>query len=110
MSPVLNRKKQYNNEDDIWEDITGLVLQDPQNVGVNLFHLIPMFANPSKITQGWMSNMINDYNISKRLNVRPSGDLDTIDAHLVDCFVIIENEMTSIQNYEQKKAMKNARK
>ena len=111
MSPVINKQKQYNNEDDIWEDIVGLVLQDPKNVGVNLYHLLPMFTNPSKITEGWMRNMITDYNLVKRFNVPLSGNLDTIDAHIIDCFIIIENEITAIENYERKKAMmKNGRK
>ena len=109
-SPVTNQTKEYKNKEDIWEDVQTLVLEDPSHIGINLFHLVPMFSNPSKIVDQWMLNMINDYNLVKRFNVPLKGDLDTVDAHIMDCFIIIENEMTNIDNYEREKALKGGRK
>jgi len=47
--------------------------------------------------------MINDYNISKKFNVPLGTDLDSLNAFKTDCFVLIDNEMNKVKNYQGRK-------
>ena len=46
--------------------------------------------------------MINEYNYIKRFNIS-LGKLDDISAHRLDCFTIIDNEMTACMEEKGKK-------
>ena len=74
-----------------------------RTIGQDLFFLVPMFANPEDILETWHYEMILEWQSSKMLNLPISDTLDNASAQKVDSFLVIENEMIGISNYENKK-------
>ena len=46
--------------------------------------------------------MINDYYLVKDFNVSIGNDLDSLNAWRTDCFILIKNELTKVENYQRK--------
>tara|TARA_R100000700_G_scaffold36812_1_gene46449 strand:- start:712 stop:864 length:153 start_codon:yes stop_codon:yes gene_type:complete len=44
--------------------------------------------------------MINDYHVSKNFNIPIGNNLNTVDAWMIDCFTVIEQELNNIKKYE----------
>jgi len=73
-----------------------------RTIGQDLFHLIPLFADPLLIIKDWMFDVINEFNILKNLNVS-LGVLDDVEKTRIEFLSVINNEYNAIQNFEAKK-------
>lgn len=71
-------------------------------IGQTLFLNLPFFTNADTLLRDWHIDMINDYFIVKKFNVPLGSDLENLNAFRTDCFILIENELMKIKNYESK--------
>lgn len=104
-SPISYKRREFNSLDDIWDEIDKINevnAKTSRTIGQDLFHLIPLFTDPYYIIEGWMIDMINEFNMVKNFNIS-LGVLDSISADRLNCFTIIQNEYNSITQYEAKK-------
>ena len=105
-SPITNRVRTYKNEKDVLDEIDKVFdkFQESKfSIGRNLYFVLPLFCNPKLIFQDWVPQTIKEYNICKKLNIPLSRSLEEADAFIVENFLIIENELNSIQKYEVEK-------
>jgi len=61
---------------------------------------MPFFCDPSSLIKYWCISMINDYHVSKNFNIPIGNNLNTVDAWMIDCFTVIEQELNNIKKYE----------
>jgi len=89
--------------DDIWNEVDKLCQENTKfSDGQNLYHTVPLFADPNKLTESWMWDMIQEYNYVNRFGVS-LGELDNVSAFRLDCFSIIDREINNCMKFEQKK-------
>ena len=60
----------------------------------------PRYANSCKVCRGKSAKIIKEYKMSKNLNIPIARSLNEADSFIVDNFLIIENELNSIKEYE----------
>ena len=103
-SPLTYLKREYKTIDDIWseiEDIAEVNSKTSRTLGQDLFHLIPLFTDPTYIIEDWHIEVLNEFNMCKNFNIS-LGVLDNISARRLEHFSIIQNETNAIQAYESK--------
>lgn len=104
--PTSGLNKTFEGRADIWKEVEAIAelakTSKKRTIGHLMYDLIPLFACPSHFTKGWMLDMINEHHWVKNWNVSP-GHLDTITAHRVESYTIIENELLQIKNNERLK-------
>jgi len=89
--------------DDIWSIIDGICEPSKDFTdGQILYHSVPFFADCNQIVEPWMMEMINEYNYTTRFNVS-LGELNSISAHRLDCFSIIDREINACMQEKAKK-------
>ena len=73
------------------------------SMGRNLYFILPLFCNPKCLYEDWIGETIKEYKMSKNLNIPIARSLNEADSFIVDNFLIIENELNSIKEYEVNK-------
>lgn len=103
-SPVSLKRKRYETKKDIIDEVEMLIEQAIERhykIGQSLFLQLPFFCNPSNIISDWCWEMITDYFLVKRFNVPLANNLEDANPWKVDCFSIIESEISNIAKYER---------
>ncbi|QDP50195.1 MAG: hypothetical protein Tp1102DCM295711_38 [Prokaryotic dsDNA virus sp.] len=103
-SPVLLRVLTYQNKGDLFDEIDRLLKDKGTHkfgVGQSLFYQLPLFCNPSVLIPNWCWEMINDYQSVKKFHIPIAKSLDSANAWQLDCFNIIDQEITRIKNHER---------
>ena len=89
--------------DDIWGIIDGICEPSKDFTdGQNLYYSVPFFADCALIVEPWMMEMINEHTYVTRFNIS-MGELDSVSAHRLDCFSIIDREINACMNEKVKK-------
>ena len=70
--------------------------------GQIMYHSVPFFADCALIVEPWMMEMINEHTYVTRFNIS-MGELDSVSAHRLDCFSIIDREINACMNEKVKK-------
>ena len=105
-SPTLFKRVRFENKQDIIDEVYRIINESTEkgfDVGQSMFYQLPFFCNPSIVIRDWCWHMITDYFSVTKFNVPISKDLDSMDAWMMDCFTVIENEIQKISNHERKK-------
>ena len=83
------------------------IIQESKNkgfdIGQSLYNQIPFFCNPKSIISQWCLDMITDYFTVKKYHVPIATSIDTVNPYIIDCFSIIDDEITKINKYESTK-------
>ena len=88
---------------DIWGIIDGICEPSKDFTdGQILYHSVPFFADCALIVEPWMMEMINEHTYVTRFNIS-MGELDSVSAHRLDCFSIIDREINACMNEKVKK-------
>ena len=71
-SPISNKDRDFNNVDDIWQEISLIVDAHDQKrtLGQELWYLVPLFANPQYLLDESHFNLINEYHEKYYPNVK----------------------------------------
>lgn len=104
-SPLTYEEREFKTIDDVWDEIEAIAEvneRTSRSIGQDLFHLIPLFADPKMILEEWHIEVINEFNMTKNFNIS-LGVLDEISADRLDCFTIINNEYNSIAEFDRNK-------
>ncbi len=104
-SPLNGKKKEFKTEKDIYNEIKLIVKQPSTNkygLGQTLYYNLPFFCNYNFLVKSWHIDMINDYYLVKEFNVPIGSNLDSLNAWKTDCFILIKNELTKVENYQRK--------
>jgi len=100
-SPATYKRREFKCVEDIYDEINSLEQDNKKfTSGQNLYHLVPIFADINYLLDPWMWEMITEYYYVKNFNIS-LGELDNINAHRLDCYTVIENELKAIANYER---------
>lgn len=105
-SPTLFERVRFEDKQDIIDEVYRIINESTEkgfDVGQSMFYQLPFFCNPSIVISDWCWHMITDYFSVTKFNVPISKDLDSMDAWMMDCFTVIENEIQKISNHERKK-------
>tara|TARA_E500000318_G_scaffold21752_1_gene22123 strand:+ start:1397 stop:1801 length:405 start_codon:yes stop_codon:yes gene_type:complete len=105
-SPITNKVKTYKDQEDVLLEIDRVFdkFQDSKfSMGRNLYFILPLFCNPKCLYQDWIGETIKEYKMSKNLNIPIARSLHEADSFIVDNFLIIDNELNSIREYEVEK-------
>jgi len=105
-SPVTNRVRTYKDEKDVLHEIDRVYdqYQDSKfSMGRNLYFILPLFCDPKCLYDSWIGETIREYRMAKNLNIPIAQSLDEADSFIVDNFLIIDNELNSIREYEVSK-------
>ena len=105
-SPISKELREFKNEADVWEEVEAIselaMTSKTRTMGQLLFDLVPLFASPLYLFDEWMRDIYNEFHWIKNWNVSP-GNLDDISARRLDCWTLIENELSQIRKYESEK-------
>lgn len=105
-SPISAEFEEFKNEADIWKEVEAIAelakTSKTRTMGHLLYDLVPLFASPPLLVKDWMVDIMNEYHWIKNWNISP-GNLDDISAFRLDCWTVIENELTQIQMNERNK-------
>ena len=105
-SPLNGNYREFKNEANIWEEVEAIAelatTSKTRTMGQLLFDLVPLFASPLYLFDEWMRDIYNEFHWIKNWNVSP-GNLDDISARRLDCWTLIENELSQIRKYESEK-------
>jgi hypothetical protein len=103
-SPFSYKEREFRSIDDVWDEIHKLCTQfKDRTVGQELYHLIPLFANPSVILEDWHFEMIQEYHYMTKFNIPLARSLDEAPASRLVYFDAIENEINAIMNFKAQK-------
>lgn len=94
-SPTLYREVEYN-EEEIRNEIHR-ILDETDEVGQSLYHLLPLFCNPTWVIPEWCWQMIEDYHYCTNYNLPIARDLDSASAWVLDCFGVIGLELNKMK-------------
>lgn len=104
-SPITLDYIKFRNEADVWTEVEKIAklanTSKKRTIGHILFDLVPLFASPDIFFKNWMVDIMNEFHWIKEWNVSP-GNLNDISAFRLDCWTVIENELTQIKNKESK--------
>ena len=105
-SPVSKKIKTYSNLDDVWDDINDLVnkWQDsPFTLGRNLYFHLPLFINRKLMLDDHDYDHMKEYVWTKEFNIPLAPDLNSADAHRLEIFDMIRQELNEITKYMSEK-------
>jgi len=107
-SPVSRRVKEFNHVDDIYEEIAEIsnASDGKRTIGQELWYLIPLFSNPKYLLDDEFFNLINEYHYIIDYHIPLGRTLDETDAHKLEYFTIIKNEMGVALRHRQEKDAK----
>ena len=101
-SPATKEVKMYENINDVWDDIHLLVDKWGDNkysLGRNLYFHLPLFMNPKWIIDDSDQLLLREYSWIKEFNIPLANTLDEVDAHKLEVFDSIKNEINEIKLY-----------
>ncbi len=104
-TPVSRKVKEFNHVDDIYEEVLEIsnASDGKRTIGQELWYLIPLFANPQYLLNDESFNLINEYHYVMDYNIPLGTTLDETDAHKLEYFTIIKNEMGVALKHRQDK-------
>ena len=97
--------KEFNHVDDIFEEVLEIsnASDGKRTIGQELWYLIPLFANPQYLLNDESFNLINEYHYIIDYHIPLGRTLDETDAHKLEYFTIIKNEMGVALKHRQDK-------
>ena len=104
-TPVSRKVKEFNQVDDIYEEVLEIsnASDGKRTIGQELWYLIPLFANPQYLLNDESFNLINEYHYIIDYHIPLGRTLDETDAHKLEYFTIIKNEMGVALKHRQDK-------
>ena len=105
-SPTTSKVRVYKNQDHVMSEIDKIYekqIKSKYTLGRNLYFTLPLFCDPKCLFEDWVTEVVKEFRISKELNIPLARSLDEADSFMVDNFLIIENELNSIREYESSK-------
>tara|TARA_R100000234_G_C4967485_1_gene164640 strand:+ start:302 stop:706 length:405 start_codon:yes stop_codon:yes gene_type:complete len=105
-SPVTKRTRTYKDEKDVLHEIDRMFdkfTDSKFSIGRNLYFMLPLFCDPKILYEDWIKEIVKQYNIVNNLNIPIARSLEEADSYIVDNFLIINNELNSIREYEVEK-------
>ena len=101
-SPITKRNKDYCNLKEVEDEIINLsdTFKDSKfTIGRNLYFIAPLFSNPRWFIDEEYIELIREFNYMKNYNIPIATNLNDADSYKLDCFDIIQKEITAIQQY-----------
>ena len=101
-SPLTNKNKEYIDLDQIQEEVIQLsyTFSDSKfTLGRNLYFIVPLFADPRWFIDDKYIEIIREYNYVKNYGIPIARSLDEADSYQLECFDIIQREITAITQY-----------
>lgn len=104
-TPISRKVKEFNDVDDIYEEVMEIsnASDNKRTIGQELWYLIPLFANPKYLLSDESFNLINEYHYIIDYHIPLGRTLDETDAHKLEYFTIIKNEMSVALKHRQDK-------
>ena len=104
-TPISRKVKEFNHVDDIYEEVAEISNESDgkRTIGQELWYLIPLFANPQYLLDDESFNLINEYHYIIDYHIPLGRTLDETDAHKLEYFTIIKNEMGVALRHRQEK-------
>ena len=105
-SPVSFTKVRFETEKDVLDEISKVLNERGTKkfgIGQSLFYQLPFFCDPVQIISTWCWDMITDYFTVTKFHIPLARDLDSLNPWQLDCFLVIENEITNITTHEREK-------
>ena len=107
-TPITRQRKEFNSVDDIYEEVQEVsnASDETRTMGQEMWYLVPIFANPKYLLNDELFNLINEYHYITDYNIPLGKTLDETDAHKLEYFTIIKNEMGVALKHKQEKDAK----
>ena len=105
-SPSLKQRVEYKNEEGILEEIERILQRsDTKKFGIGqvLYYDCSIFCDVHSLVPEWCWEMLEDYNSCKKFNIPLASSLDEVSAWMVDCFNVIESEITNCTKHQKEK-------
>ena len=105
LSPVTHTERDFDSVDDIFDEIKLISEQadGKRTLGQELFYLVPLFANPQYVIHDDHFALINEYHFIQDYNIPLGESLNKTDAHKLEYFTIIKNELGAALRHKQEK-------
>ena len=107
-TPVSRQRKEFNSVDYIYEEVHEIsnASDGTRTMGLEMWYLVPIFANPQYLLNDELFNLINEYHYITDYNIPLGKTLDETDAHKLEYFTIIKNEMGVALKHKQERDAK----
>ena len=104
-TPITRQKKEFNAVDDIYDEVVHIsdANDGTRTMGQEMWYLVNMFANPRYLLEERYFNLINEYHYIQDYHIPLGRTLDETDAHKLEYFTIIKNELGVALKHKQKK-------
>ena len=105
-SPTLYKPIEYKTDKDILDEINRILDEkgtQKYGVGQSLYYQMPLFCDPFFIIPEWCWAMIDDYQTVKNFNIPLANNLDDVNMWTLDCFKVIQDEITKLDIHRIKK-------
>ena len=104
-TPISRQKKEFNTVDDIYDEVRHIseANDGTRTMGQEMWYLVNMFANPRYLLQESYFNLINEYHYIQDYHIPLGKTLHETDAHKLEYFTIIKNELGAALKHKQKK-------
>ena len=105
-SPTLYKRVEFKKETDILAEIDRILEEigtKKYGIGQSLFYQLPLFCDPFYIIPDWCWGVLDDYQTVKNFNIPLSNNLDDVNMWTLDCFKVIQEELTKIEIHRMKK-------
>lgn len=109
-TPISKQVKEFNSVDDIYDEVACIskANDSTRTMGQEMWFLVPLFANPQYLLNEEFFNLINEFHYIQDYNIPLGKTLDETDAHKLEYFTIIKNEMAvALKTKQDKDAKKN---
>ena len=101
-SPLTKKNKEYQTFDEVQEEVIQLshTFSDSKfTLGRNLYFIVPLFADPRWFVDDKYIEIIREYNYVKNYGIPIARSLDEADSYQLECFDVIQREITAITQY-----------
>ena len=101
-SPLTKKSREYKTLQEIEEEVMELsetFIDNKFTLGRNLYFHVPLFANPRWFVKEEYVELIKEYNYMKNYGIPIARSLDEADSYQLECFDIIQREITAITQY-----------
>ena len=107
MSPSLRQRIKFDSLDDVYDEIERLYDEAKDkgfDLGESLYTQVPFFTDIYLLVQQKYQDRIKEYNFCKTFSCPPSQSLDKTPAHIIDDFIILDQEFNNYSNKEKPNA------
>ena len=105
-SPTLRKGITYESIEDVNDEVDR-ILQEPDTkkfgVGQSLYYQTSIICSPASLIPDWCWEMLEDYNACKKFNIPLAKNLDEASVWMLDCFNIIESEISNCTKHQKEK-------